>query len=217
MSPRFDAHEAERIGLVHKAMPDAELSAHVAAAAANLASAAPITLALMKQNLNDGLRTTFGEQLDREAERHRAERADRRPPRSRARVPGETPTGVQRAVGQIGESNHQGRQRHQTTRVLVPVVWRSSAPWRFNLFALTAPGQSCSFPRTWHSGGVRWVFRGHSAPRPPSVVAAVRATRVHRANLLLINRISIKAAPRGSLAHTTVGAACKGMFELRTF
>jgi 2-(1,2-epoxy-1,2-dihydrophenyl)acetyl-CoA isomerase len=70
MSPRFDAHEAERIGLVHKALPDAELSAHVAAAAADLASAAPITLALMKQNLNDGLRTTFGEQLDREAERH---------------------------------------------------------------------------------------------------------------------------------------------------
>src|SRR4029079_19099518 len=58
MSPRFDAHEAERIGLVHKAMPEAELSAHVAAAAADLASAAPITLALMKQNLNDGLRTT---------------------------------------------------------------------------------------------------------------------------------------------------------------
>lgn len=70
MSPRFDAHEAERIGLVHKAMPDAELGAHVAAAAADLASAAPITLALMKQNLNDGLHTTFGEQLDREAERH---------------------------------------------------------------------------------------------------------------------------------------------------
>ena len=70
MSPRFDAKEAERIGLVHKTLPDAELSAHVAAAAADLAGAAPVALALMKQNLNDGLRTTFGEQLDREAERH---------------------------------------------------------------------------------------------------------------------------------------------------
>jgi 2-(1,2-epoxy-1,2-dihydrophenyl)acetyl-CoA isomerase len=69
-SPRFDAHEAERIGLVHKAVPAGELDAHVAGVAGDLAGAAPVALALMKQNLNDGLRTTFGEQLDREAERH---------------------------------------------------------------------------------------------------------------------------------------------------
>jgi 2-(1,2-epoxy-1,2-dihydrophenyl)acetyl-CoA isomerase len=70
MSPRFDATEAERIGLVHKTLPDAELAAHVAVAAADLVAAAPLALALMKQNLNDALRYSFGEQLDREAERH---------------------------------------------------------------------------------------------------------------------------------------------------
>jgi 2-(1,2-epoxy-1,2-dihydrophenyl)acetyl-CoA isomerase len=70
MSPRFDAIEAARIGLVSKVLPDAELMPHVTAVAAELASAAPLALALMKQNLNDSLRLSFGELLDREAERH---------------------------------------------------------------------------------------------------------------------------------------------------
>jgi 2-(1,2-epoxy-1,2-dihydrophenyl)acetyl-CoA isomerase len=70
MSPRFDATEAVRIGLVSKVLPDTELMPHVKAVAAELAAAAPLALTLMKQNLNDSLRLSFGELLDREAERH---------------------------------------------------------------------------------------------------------------------------------------------------
>jgi len=70
LSPRFDAAEAERIGLVSKVVPDAQFREHVAAAARDLADAAPLALARMKQNLNDGLRLSFAELLDREAERH---------------------------------------------------------------------------------------------------------------------------------------------------
>jgi 2-(1,2-epoxy-1,2-dihydrophenyl)acetyl-CoA isomerase len=70
MSPRFDAVEAARIGLVGKVLPDLELMSYVQGVAAELAAAAPLALALMKQNLNDALRLSFGELLDREAERH---------------------------------------------------------------------------------------------------------------------------------------------------
>ena len=70
LSPRFDAEEAARIGLVSKVLPDDQLMPHVNAVADDLASAAPIALRLMKRNLVDGMRVAFGEQLDREAERH---------------------------------------------------------------------------------------------------------------------------------------------------
>ena len=70
MSPRFDAEEAARIGLVSKVLPDGELMAHVHAVAADIAGAAPIALKLMKRNLLDSLRNSFSEQLDREADRH---------------------------------------------------------------------------------------------------------------------------------------------------
>jgi len=70
MSPRFDADEAARIGLVSKVLPDEALMAHVNTVADDLAGAAPIALRLMKRNLVDSMRTAFGEQLDREAERH---------------------------------------------------------------------------------------------------------------------------------------------------
>ena len=70
LSPRFDAEEAARIGLVSKVLPDEELMTHVRAVADDLAGAAPIALQLMKRNLLDGPRLSFSEQLDREAERH---------------------------------------------------------------------------------------------------------------------------------------------------
>ncbi len=70
LSPRFDAAEAERIGLVSRALPDAQLMAHVRSVAEDLAGAAPRALANIKKNLNDALRLSFGELLDREAERH---------------------------------------------------------------------------------------------------------------------------------------------------
>lgn len=71
LSPRFDAEEAERIGLVSKTLPDPEaLMAHVAEVADQLVHAAPIAVRSIKANLNDALRLSFSEVLDREAERH---------------------------------------------------------------------------------------------------------------------------------------------------
>jgi len=70
LSPRFDAAEAERIGLVSKTLPDAELMEHVRSVARDLVAAPPIALRNIKQNLNDAMRLGFSEALDREAERH---------------------------------------------------------------------------------------------------------------------------------------------------
>jgi 2-(1,2-epoxy-1,2-dihydrophenyl)acetyl-CoA isomerase len=70
LSPRFDATEAARIGLVSRTLPDAEFMPYVQGVAAELAGAAPLALVRMKQNLNDALRFSFSELLDREAERH---------------------------------------------------------------------------------------------------------------------------------------------------
>jgi len=70
LAERFDATEAERIGLVSKTVPDAELMRHVRGVARKLADSAPIALREIKRNLNDALRLSFAEALDREAERH---------------------------------------------------------------------------------------------------------------------------------------------------
>jgi len=70
LSERFDATEAERIGLVAKVLPDADLMEHVRSQAARLLASAPLTLRAIKENLNDALRFNFGEFLDREVDRH---------------------------------------------------------------------------------------------------------------------------------------------------
>ena len=70
LAERFDATEAERIGLVSRTLPDAELMNHVHGVARKLADSAPIALREIKRNLNDALRLSFSEALDREAERH---------------------------------------------------------------------------------------------------------------------------------------------------
>lgn len=70
LAERFDAAEAERIGLVSKTLPDAELMNHVRGVARKLADSAPIALREIKRNLNDALRLSFAEALDREADRH---------------------------------------------------------------------------------------------------------------------------------------------------
>jgi len=70
LAERFDAAEAERIGLVSKTLPDAELMNHVRGVARKLADSAPIALREIKHNLNDALRLSFSEALDREADRH---------------------------------------------------------------------------------------------------------------------------------------------------
>lgn len=70
LSPRFDAHEAERIGLVSRTLPDGDLMPHVRSVADDLVHSAPIALRQMKANLNDAERLSFSELLDREAARH---------------------------------------------------------------------------------------------------------------------------------------------------
>ncbi len=70
LAERFDAAEAARIGLVSKVLPDGELMGYVQGVARKLAASAPIALREIKRNLNDALRLSFSEALDREAERH---------------------------------------------------------------------------------------------------------------------------------------------------
>jgi 2-(1,2-epoxy-1,2-dihydrophenyl)acetyl-CoA isomerase len=70
LAERFGADEAERIGLVSKVLPDAELMDYVRAIARRLADSAPIALRRIKQNLNDATRLGFAEALDHEADRH---------------------------------------------------------------------------------------------------------------------------------------------------
>ncbi len=70
LSPRFDAEEAARIGLVSGILPDDELMRHVRSVAEDVVAAAPFAVRQMKANLNDALRLSFSELLDREAARH---------------------------------------------------------------------------------------------------------------------------------------------------
>jgi 2-(1,2-epoxy-1,2-dihydrophenyl)acetyl-CoA isomerase len=71
LSPRFDATEAERIGLVSKVLLDVPaLMEHVRSVADQIVHAAPVAVRNIKANLNDALRLSFSELLDREAERH---------------------------------------------------------------------------------------------------------------------------------------------------
>jgi len=70
LSPRFDAGVAERLGLVSEVFPDGELMARVRAVADDVVRSAPVAVRQMKANLNDALRLSFTELLDREAARH---------------------------------------------------------------------------------------------------------------------------------------------------
>jgi enoyl-CoA hydratase/carnithine racemase len=62
----IDAAEAERIGLVNRVVPDAELDAFVADWAERLAAAAPIAVAQSKRMLDNAMNVTFEEALDDE-------------------------------------------------------------------------------------------------------------------------------------------------------
>ncbi|MBW8824900.1 MAG: enoyl-CoA hydratase/isomerase family protein [Acidobacteria bacterium] len=66
---RIDAAEALRIGIVSRVTADDELLATAGALAAEIASRAPLAMASLKANLNDGERLPFGELLDLEADR----------------------------------------------------------------------------------------------------------------------------------------------------
>ncbi len=72
LSPRLDADEAARIGLVHGVHDDPELLAHVTTIAASLADAMPVALRNLRANLVDAVTLPLGEYLDREVERFEA-------------------------------------------------------------------------------------------------------------------------------------------------
>jgi 2-(1,2-epoxy-1,2-dihydrophenyl)acetyl-CoA isomerase len=62
----IDAGEAERMGLVNRVLPDAELDAFVADWAGRLAAGPPIALAMTKRLLNNSFSVTLEEALDDE-------------------------------------------------------------------------------------------------------------------------------------------------------
>ena len=62
----IDAAEADRIGLVNRVVPEAELDAVVASIAARLAAGPPIALAMSKRLLNNSFDVTLEQALDDE-------------------------------------------------------------------------------------------------------------------------------------------------------
>jgi 2-(1,2-epoxy-1,2-dihydrophenyl)acetyl-CoA isomerase len=66
----LSASEAERLGLVSKALPDAELLPYVRSVAERLLGFSPTAVRNIKANLNDADTMSFTELLDRETERH---------------------------------------------------------------------------------------------------------------------------------------------------
>jgi 2-(1,2-epoxy-1,2-dihydrophenyl)acetyl-CoA isomerase len=70
LAEKFSAADAERMGLVTRCLPDAELMPEVQRVADRIAGFAPLTLRAIKANLNDSERLSFTEMLDREVDRH---------------------------------------------------------------------------------------------------------------------------------------------------
>ena len=70
LSPRLDAQEAERLGLVNRVVPDAALAAETAALAQRLASGPAVAYRYMKENLNRAAGADLEECLDLEATHH---------------------------------------------------------------------------------------------------------------------------------------------------
>ncbi len=66
---RVSAQECERLGIVNRVVPDADLEKESLALAKRIAAGAPIALRYMKDNLNRALREDLGSCLDVEAER----------------------------------------------------------------------------------------------------------------------------------------------------
>jgi len=66
---RLDARECERLGIVNRVVPDAELESEATALARRIAAGPPIALRYMKENLNRALGESLRACLDAEAER----------------------------------------------------------------------------------------------------------------------------------------------------
>jgi 2-(1,2-epoxy-1,2-dihydrophenyl)acetyl-CoA isomerase len=70
LSEKFDAAEAQRIGLVSKVSDDGELLTLANETASRVANMAPIAVREIKRNQSESPSLTFSESLDREAVRH---------------------------------------------------------------------------------------------------------------------------------------------------
>jgi 2-(1,2-epoxy-1,2-dihydrophenyl)acetyl-CoA isomerase len=70
LSDRFDAAEAERLGLVNAVFPAGELQDQVMGIAARLANGPTVAYRYMKENLNRAVHGELGECLDMEAVHH---------------------------------------------------------------------------------------------------------------------------------------------------
>jgi enoyl-CoA hydratase/carnithine racemase len=66
---KIDAEEAQRIGLVSRVLPDAELMASAMELAEEMAAKAPTALASMKRNLNDNVDNDLEDSIKVEAMR----------------------------------------------------------------------------------------------------------------------------------------------------
>src|SRR5436309_2236693 len=69
LAERFDAEEAELMGLVNAVLPGDQLLDHARGVGARIAASAPLVVAGIKGNLNDAERVSFAELLDIEADR----------------------------------------------------------------------------------------------------------------------------------------------------
>ena len=69
LGDRLDARECERLGIVNRVVPDADLEKEALALGKRLAAGPPIALRYMKDGLNRALTATLEECLDLEAER----------------------------------------------------------------------------------------------------------------------------------------------------
>jgi len=69
LGDRLDARECERLGLVNRVVPDADLEKEALGLGKRLAAGPPIALRYMKDGLNRALTATLEECLDLEAER----------------------------------------------------------------------------------------------------------------------------------------------------
>jgi 2-(1,2-epoxy-1,2-dihydrophenyl)acetyl-CoA isomerase len=64
----IDAAEADRIGLVNRILPEADLDAHVADVVARIAAGPPLALSMSKALLNNGAQTSMSQALEAEGQ-----------------------------------------------------------------------------------------------------------------------------------------------------